>query len=237
MLIVFTKTKLENEGFPDSTYDAWKTKGVSAYCGGLWISALRISLEICKILENDLKSNQDFSEWKKKIEKLFPTALKYYEIQLWKGEDQNNGGFYYYDNSKSKNSNSLMADAFQGHFNLLICGIEPVLNREKVNSMLSKIYRFNFQEFNQKLSKKGCGMVNGMKTEECVPKIDQASNQSKEVWIGVCYTIAALFLLEGEKEKAYEILKSIYENVWNRGYHFQTPEAVMGGLPFLPFFI
>mmetsp|Transcript_5639 Transcript_5639/g.8369 ORF Transcript_5639/g.8369 Transcript_5639/m.8369 type:complete len:847 (-) Transcript_5639:44-2584(-) len=30
---------IENSGFPDQTYDIWTAKGVHAYCGGLWISA------------------------------------------------------------------------------------------------------------------------------------------------------------------------------------------------------
>lgn len=31
---------IENEGFPDQTYDAWSATGVSAYSGGLWVAAL-----------------------------------------------------------------------------------------------------------------------------------------------------------------------------------------------------
>ncbi len=29
----------ENSGYPDQTYDSWVVRGVSAYCGGLWLSA------------------------------------------------------------------------------------------------------------------------------------------------------------------------------------------------------
>jgi len=31
---------IENEGFPDQTYDAWSVSGVSAYYGRLWVAAL-----------------------------------------------------------------------------------------------------------------------------------------------------------------------------------------------------
>jgi non-lysosomal glucosylceramidase len=31
---------IENEGFPDQTYDAWSVSGVSAYSGRLWVAAL-----------------------------------------------------------------------------------------------------------------------------------------------------------------------------------------------------
>ena len=27
---------IENSGQADQTYDAWRVKGVSSYCGGLW---------------------------------------------------------------------------------------------------------------------------------------------------------------------------------------------------------
>ncbi|KAE8725959.1 hypothetical protein F3Y22_tig00008013pilonHSYRG00314 [Hibiscus syriacus] len=32
---------IENDGFPDQTYDAWTVHGVSAYCGCLWLAALQ----------------------------------------------------------------------------------------------------------------------------------------------------------------------------------------------------
>ena len=32
---------IENEGFPDQTYDVWAPKGISAYTGGLWLAALQ----------------------------------------------------------------------------------------------------------------------------------------------------------------------------------------------------
>lgn len=221
----------ENENFADSTYDAWKVKGVSVYSGGLWLSAMRVAVEMCKILEiND--------NWSTKITNLLPNAIKHYENRLWKD------GYYYYDDSGSENSNSLMADALQGHFNLLICEIEPILPKDRVKSMLNKIYEFNFKKFNENLhkfskdsKKRGLGVVNGMKIGKIGTKIDEASFQSRETWIGVCYTLAALLILEGEKEKGLEIVESIYEGVWNCGFHFQTPEAILEGFfSFLLFF-
>jgi non-lysosomal glucosylceramidase len=32
---------IENEGFPDQTYDTWSATGVSAYSGGLWVASLK----------------------------------------------------------------------------------------------------------------------------------------------------------------------------------------------------
>jgi non-lysosomal glucosylceramidase len=35
----------ENSGYPDQTYDSWVVNGVSAYCGNLWLAALRAAEE------------------------------------------------------------------------------------------------------------------------------------------------------------------------------------------------
>jgi len=41
----------ENSGYPDQTYDSWVVRGVSAYCGGLWLAALRASEETGRALD------------------------------------------------------------------------------------------------------------------------------------------------------------------------------------------
>ena len=40
----------ENGGYPDQTYDSWVVRGVSAYCGGLWLAALRAAEEMGRVL-------------------------------------------------------------------------------------------------------------------------------------------------------------------------------------------
>ena len=39
---------IENDGFPDQTYDTWAATGVSAYSGGLYVAALAAMREICR---------------------------------------------------------------------------------------------------------------------------------------------------------------------------------------------
>lgn len=174
----------------------------------------------------------------KKIEKTLEKAAKYYESQLW-DEDI---GCYIYDNTNSPNSVAILADALEGHFNLLVCGVEPVLPEDKVRKMLQRIYYYNFLVYNSKLAqrKQGLGVVNGIRINkskkvvddsfENFPKFEaslvEGSFQARESWIGVCYTLAALLMLYDEKQKAIEIIKSVYQGVWNGGFHFQTPEAV-----------
>ncbi|KAG8080742.1 hypothetical protein GUJ93_ZPchr0007g4347 [Zizania palustris] len=41
---------IENDGFPDQTYDAWTVRGVSAYCGCLWLAALQAAAALARSL-------------------------------------------------------------------------------------------------------------------------------------------------------------------------------------------
>ena len=42
----------QNDGYPDQTYDEWVVHGESAYCGGLWLAALRAAEEMGRVLED-----------------------------------------------------------------------------------------------------------------------------------------------------------------------------------------
>jgi len=57
------KDMVLNEGFPDQTYDTWEVHGCSAYCGGIWIAALRyVSMVECQI-ETDKRRDDSFVVW------------------------------------------------------------------------------------------------------------------------------------------------------------------------------
>ena len=38
---------IENGGYADQTYDTWTATGTSAYCGGLWLAAIRVCVSLC----------------------------------------------------------------------------------------------------------------------------------------------------------------------------------------------
>lgn len=48
---------IENDGFPDQTYDTWTVHGVSAYCGCLWLAALQAAAAMALEL-----GDRDFAE-------------------------------------------------------------------------------------------------------------------------------------------------------------------------------
>lgn len=100
---------IENEGFPDQTYDAWTVHGVSAYCGGLWLAALQVMSKVAEILDDNTKMVH-YRAW-------FEKAQSVYVEKLW------NGRYFNYDSSNSKSSRSIQADQMAGQWYSVACGL------------------------------------------------------------------------------------------------------------------
>ncbi|KAI3417434.1 Non-lysosomal glucosylceramidase (NLGase) [Psidium guajava] len=197
---------IENEGFPDQTYDAWSVTGVSAYCGGLWVAALQAASALaCEV--GDTASGNYF--WIK-----YQKAKVVYD-KLW------NGCYYNYDNSGSRASASIHADQLAGQWIARACGLLPIADNDKVRSALEKVFEFNVSQM-----KGGTrGAVNGMLPDG---RIDMSAMQSREVWPGVTYSLAASMIQEGLMDMAFQTAAGIYEAAWSEkslGFSFQTPEA------------
>ena len=41
---------IENDGFPDQTYDIWTVTGPSAYTAGLWVAALAACVQLGEVM-------------------------------------------------------------------------------------------------------------------------------------------------------------------------------------------
>ncbi|XP_021903625.1 non-lysosomal glucosylceramidase [Carica papaya] len=197
---------IENEGFPDQTYDAWCVTGVSAYCGGLWVAALQAASALAYEVGDNAAANY-FQIKYQKARVVYGT--------LW------NGSYFNYDNSGGGSSASIQADQLAGQWYARACGLMPIADEDKVRSALDKIYHFNV------LKVKGGtrGAVNGMLPDG---RIDMAAMQSREIWAGVTYALAASMIQEEMVEMGLNTAKGVYEAAWSEeglGYSFQTPEG------------
>ncbi|XP_073099894.1 uncharacterized protein [Elaeis guineensis] len=197
---------IENEGFPDQTYDVWSVTGVSAYSGGLWVAALQAASAMAREV-GDKSSEELF--WNK-----YQKAKSVYE-KLW------NGSYFNYDNSGGKTSSSIQADQLAGQWYAKACGLMPIVDKEKAQSALERVFSFNVLKF--KDGKRGA--VNGMRPDGTV---DMSAMQSREIWPGVTYSVAASMIQEGMVEIGFRTAQGIYDAAWSQeglGYSFQTPEA------------
>ncbi|KAL8509124.1 hypothetical protein ACS0TY_016352 [Phlomoides rotata] len=197
---------IENEGFPDMTYDAWSVTGVSAYCGGLWVAALQAASAMAREVGDDSSANFLWFKYEK--------AKAVYD-NLW------NGSYFNYDSGAAKASCSIQADQLAGHWYARASGLSPIADDEKAASALEKIYEFNV------MGVKGGrrGAVNGMLPNG---EVDLSGMQSREIWAGVTYSVAAAMIQQGMVDMAFKTAYGIYETCWSEnglGFSFQTPEA------------
>ncbi|VFQ65919.1 unnamed protein product [Cuscuta campestris] len=198
---------IENDGFPDQTYDAWTVHGISAYCGCLWLAALHAAASMALQL-GDIA----FAEvCKGKLVK----AKSVFERKLW------NGSYFNYDSGSSSNSKSIQADQLAGQWYIASSGLPDLFDNVKIQSTLQKIYDFNVM----KVQNGRMGAVNGMHPNG---KVDETCMQSREIWSGVTYSVAATMILAGMEEQAFATAEGIFIAGWSEegfGYSFQTPEA------------
>ncbi|KAL4292010.1 hypothetical protein GQ457_14G012250 [Hibiscus cannabinus] len=198
---------IENDGFPDQTYDAWTVHGVSAYCGCLWLAALQSAAAMAQQV-----GDKFFAETCKS--KFFSAKIAF-EKKLW------NGSYFNYDSGSSSNSKSIQADQLAGQWYTLSSGLPPLFDEFKTRSALQKIYDFNVM----KVEGGRMGAVNGMHPNG---KVDESCMQSREIWTGVTYAVAANMLLAGMVEEAFTTAEGIFIAGWSEegfGYWFQTPEG------------
>ncbi|KAL8121127.1 uncharacterized protein LOC141725055 [Apium graveolens] len=198
---------IENDGFPDQTYDAWTVHGVSAYCGCLWVAALQATAAMA------LQLGDNFAAERYKIK--FFKAKSVLEDKLW------NGSYFNYDSGSSSNSKSIQADQLAGQWYTASSALPNLFDDLKIQSSLQKIYEFNVM----KVRGGKMGAVNGMHPNG---KVDDCCMQSREVWTGVTYAAAATMIYAGMEEQAFTTAEGIFYAGWSEdgfGYAFQTPEG------------
>jgi non-lysosomal glucosylceramidase len=194
----------ENGGYPDQTYDSWVVRGVSAYCGGLWLAALRASEETGRALGEQRAADEYHT--------LFQKAQKTYVDKLWNGE------YFRYD-MESEYRDSIQADQLAGQWYANMTGLGDLVPKEMQVSALKKIFANNVMKFGEG----EMGAANGMAANGSIIRDNE---QAQEVWVGTSFGLAALLLSEGLKDEAYHTAWGIHHVIYeSKGYWFRTPEA------------
>ncbi|XP_012264048.2 non-lysosomal glucosylceramidase [Athalia rosae] len=198
---------IENSGFPDQTFDSWVMQGPSAYCGGLWLAALKCASKIAEILGHD----QDSKRYSEVLER----GKHAYQEKLW------NGQYYNFDGSNKGYSKSIMSDQLCGHWFLRASGFaHDVFPEDRVKTTLKTIYDNNVMKYKNGMQ----GAVNGFKPNG---GIDTVTIQSEEMWTGVTYGLAALMIHEGMTEMGFKTAEGVYRTIYEKiGMGFETPEAL-----------
>jgi non-lysosomal glucosylceramidase len=194
----------ENEGIADQTYDNWPAQGQMAYCGGLWLAAVRSAEEIAKKL-GDAKAAGEYRE-------LFERSQKTYVAQLW------NGHYFRFD-AEGEYRDVIHPDQLIGQLHAHVLGLGDLVPKEMRLSAMRTIFDNNVMKFGNG----EMGAVNGMTASG---ELLTSNEQIGEAWTGTTYALAAEMLAEGMKDEAFRTAHGAYHVVYeSKGYWFRTPEA------------
>lgn len=88
------------------------------------------------------------------------------------------------------------------------CGLMPIVDQDKAQSALEKVYNYNVLKVkNGKL-----GAVNGMLPDGTV---DMTTLQSREIWSGVTYAVAATMIQEDMLDMAFHTAGGVHAAAWS----------------------
>lgn len=122
----------ENDGTPDQTFDVVEMKGVSSYCGGLWLASLKAAAVMAEIL-GDLES-------KKRYDELYTRGQWRFEELLWTGE-------YFKVDTSGPYSDCIFIGQLIGQWFARLCNLGNIVDSNKARLALKKIYQTNFNNF------------------------------------------------------------------------------------------
>ena len=211
----------ENSGAPDQTFDDWQLKGISAYCGGLWIAALEAAIKIAEVLISNPPAdpNLEPKDYPDSLETAIATyqswlkqARPIYQEKLWNGE--------YYRLDSESGSDVVMADQLCGQFYAQLLGLPDVVEKKYAKSSLKNVYDTCFLKFHEG----GFGAANGLRPDGSPENPD--ATHPLEVWTGINFGLAAYLIQMGMKEEAFRLTEAVVKQIYNNGLQFRTPEAI-----------
>jgi non-lysosomal glucosylceramidase len=220
----------ENSGAPDQTFDDWRLKGISAYCGGLWIAALEAAIAIAEILKTstpptlyptEIDPNPTPVAYPDRDEAIatyrtwLTQARALYDTTLWNGE--------YYKLDSDSGSDVVMADQLCGQFYARLLGLPDVVTDDRAKSALNAVFDSCFTRYNATLSE-SIGAVNGVMRDGS-PE-DPNATHPLEVWAGINFGIAAFLMQMGLHDNAWQMTEAVVKQIYTGGLQFRTPEAI-----------
>ena len=202
----------DNGGAPDQTFDDWPLKGVSAYCGALWIAALEAALAMAQQLQ--LAMGLDTADDQRTFGAWLEQSRANFDALLWNGE--------YYNIDAESGTPVVMADQLCGDFYARLLGLPAVVADTRAHSALKAVKEACFEGFQGGR----LGVANGLRRDGT--PLDPNGTHPLEVWTGINFGLAAYYRLMGEGGTALAITGAVVEQVYGGGLQFRTPEAITG---------
>ena len=207
----------ENSGAPDQTFDDWRLRGISAYCGGLWLAALEAALALGQVLKTadvplDSVNAAALEPTLAQFRTWLTQAKPLYHATLW------NGQFYSLDSESG--SDVVMADQLCGQFYARLLGLPDVVPEDCGRSALATVYDACFLKFHNGQF----GAANGLRPDGS--PLNPQDTHPLEVWTGINFGLGAFLLQMGQRDQAFRLTETVIGQIYNNGLQFRTPEAI-----------
>ncbi len=203
---------IENDGTPDQTMDNIPMRGPSAYCGGLWLAALRAGAALAERAGDAAAAGQ----WAQQAER----AAAAFDRQLW------NGDRYRLDTA-GPFSEAQFIDALFGLWYARLCGLGSLLPEEHLRASLLAAYRGNVAGFHEGRFG-GRNILTAEAGGNDSPETLFATKgcQVEEVLSGLNMSFAGHLLACGQRDEALAVLAALHDVIYRRyGLWFRTPAA------------
>jgi len=217
----------ENSGAPDQTFDDWQLKGISAYCGGLWLAALETAIAIGEILIDnypplsqlvEAPDPESIQETINLYRNYLEQAKPIYQEKLWNGQ--------YYQLDSESGSDIVMADQLCGQFYAHLLGLPDIVPAECAQSALKTVYEACFLKFHDGQ----LGAANGVRPDGSPENPN--STHPLEVWTGINFGLAAFLTQLDMKDEAFRLTEAVVRCIYENGLQFRTPEAITAASTF-----
>lgn len=229
----------ENGGAPDQTFDDWQLKGISAYCGGLWLAALESAIAIGETLTAQSLAPGNTPILLTQYRRWLDSGGTMYQRKLWNGR--------YYQLDTESGSAVVMADQLCGQFCAQQLGLPDIVPPSHTRSALEAIYDACFVKFNQYAQTRvkppqqkfagaqigtfsaatlgmPLGAANGVLPDGSPENSD--STHQLEIWTGINFGLAAFLAQQGMAAEALTLAEAVVRQVYDYGLQFRTPEAI-----------
>jgi non-lysosomal glucosylceramidase len=196
----------------DDTFDNLESRGVSVYCGSLWVAALLAGEAMAKVLGDTAKAGA----WRT----LADAARETLSATLWR-EDE---GYYRFwvDARRNESSDDVFADQLLADLWLRLLKLPVLTPDDRARRAAEKVLRCNWREHSPWV---GAANLVGPQGETL------EAFQAQDVWLGVQYSIVAICARVGLKDEAVRLLDTCYANLYDLArIPFGAPEGFNGSV-------
>lgn len=200
---------LTNSGFPDQTFDNIPMRGVSLYCGGLWLAAMRAMAALAELVGE----TQHAQRWRARSALAEPA----FERALWNGS-------YYRVDSEGEFSDAVFTEQAFGPMLARTLGLGDVVNPQHIKSALQHVFETNFVIAGQRRG--AISMVSDRHDSSLYAPKGEEGLQWDEVLVGFNYSFAAQLRHYGLEQQAQQLVSALTTELCvRRGLRFRTPAA------------